>query len=122
MCIRDSLSVVKYISDRIIVMYLGKILEIASSSDIYESPRHPYTEALLAAISKNEAGSKRDILLKGNIPDPSNPPSGCVLHPRCSYARDICKNITPELMPVKGKNHSFAACHLTNELNLKSFN
>ena len=120
--IAHDLSVVKYISDRIIVMYLGKILEIASSSDIYESPRHPYTEALLAAISKNEAGSKRDILLKGNIPDPSNPPSGCVLHPRCSYARDICKNITPELMPVKGKPNAFAACHLTNELNLKSFN
>ena len=103
-------------------MYLGKILEIASSSDIYESPKHPYTEALLAAISKNEAGSKRDILLKGNIPDPSNPPSGCVLHPRCSYAKDICKNITPELMPVKGKPNAFAACHLTNELNLKYFN
>ena len=120
--IAHDLSVVKYISDRIIVMYLGKILEIASSSDIYESPRHPYTEALLAAISKNEAGSKRDILLKGNIPDPSNPPSGCVLHPRCSYARDICKNITPELMPVKGKPNAFAACHLTNELNLKYFN
>jgi oligopeptide/dipeptide ABC transporter ATP-binding protein len=120
--IAHDLSVVKYISDRIIVMYLGKILEIASSSDIYESPRHPYTEALLAAISKNEAGSKRDILLKGNIPDPSNPPSGCVLHPRCSYARDICKNIIPELMPVKGKPNAFAACHLTNELNLKYFN
>ena len=120
--IAHDLSVVKYISDRIIVMYLGKILEIASSSDIYESPRHPYTEALLAAISKNEAGSKRDILLKGNIPAPSTPPSGCVLHPRCSYVRDICKNITPELMPVKGKTHAFAACHLTNELNLKSFN
>ena len=119
--IAHDLSVVKYISDKIIVMYLGKILEIASSSDIYESPQHPYTEALLAAVSKNEAGSKRDILLKGNIPDPSNPPSGCVLHPRCSYAKDECMKITPELIPITGKPNAFSACHFTNNLNLKSF-
>ena len=87
--IAHDLGVVKYISDRIIVMYLGKIVEIASSQDIYENPRHPYTEALLAAISKYKAGSSRDILLKGNIPDPSNPPAGCVLQPRCTYAKDI---------------------------------
>ena len=119
--IAHDLSVVKYISDKIIVMYLGKILEIASSSDIYESPQHPYTEALLAAVSKNEAGSKREILLKGNIPDPSNPPSGCVLHPRCSYAKDECMKITPELIPITGKPNAFSACHFTNDLNLKSF-
>ena len=119
--IAHDLSVVRYISDRIIVMYLGKILEIASSSDIYENPRHPYTEALLAAISKHKAGSTRDILLKGNIPDPSNPPSGCVLHPRCSYAQDICKQIIPQLEPVAQKPDAFVACHLTNELNLNSY-
>jgi len=119
--IAHDLSVVRYISERIIVMYLGKILEIASSSDIYENPRHPYTEALLAAISKHKAGSTRDILLKGNIPDPSNPPSGCVLHPRCSYAQDICKQIIPQLEPVAQKTDAFVACHLTKELNLNSY-
>ena len=72
--IAHDLGVVKYISDRIIVMYLGKIFKIAYSKEIYENPRHPYTEALLAAISKFQAGSTRDILLKGSIPDPSNPP------------------------------------------------
>ena len=74
-------------------MYFGKIVEIASSQEIYENPRHPYTEALLAAISKYKAGSKRDILLKGRIPDPSNPPKGCILEPRCAYAKDICKEV-----------------------------
>ena len=86
--IAHDLGVVKYVSDRIIVMYLGKIVEIAPSREIYESPKHPYTEALLAAISKYKAGSTRDILLKGSIPDPSNPPAGCVLQPRCAYAKE----------------------------------
>ena len=119
--IAHDLGVVKYISDRIIVMYLGKIVEIASSQDIYENPRHPYTEALLAAISKFKAGSSRDILLKGNIPDPSNPPSGCVLQPRCTYVKDICKEVTPKLEPITEKPNAFVACHLHKELNLNCY-
>ena len=119
--IAHDLGVVKYISDRIIVMYLGKIVEIASSEDIYENPRHPYTEALLAAISKFKAGSSRDILLKGNIPDPSNPPSGCVLQPRCAYVKDICKEVTPKLEPIIEKPNAFVACHLHKELNLNCY-
>ena len=119
--IAHDLGVVKYISDRIIVMYLGKIVEIASSQDIYENPRHPYTEALLAAISKYKAGSSRDILLKGNIPDPSNPPSGCVLQPRCTYAKDICKEVIPKLEPITENPNAFVACHLHKELNLNCY-
>jgi oligopeptide/dipeptide ABC transporter ATP-binding protein len=119
--IAHDLGVVKYISDRIIVMYLGKIVEIASSQDIYENPRHPYTEALLAAISKYKAGSSRDILLKGSIPDPSNPPSGCVLQPRCAYVKDICKEVTPKLEPIIEKPNAFVACHLHKELNLNCY-
>ena len=119
--IAHDLGVVKYISDRIIVMYLGKIVEIASSQDIYENPRHPYTEALLAAISKFKAGSSRDILLKGNIPDPSNPPSGCVLQPRCTYVKDICKEVIPKLEPITEKPNAFVACHLHKELNLNCY-
>jgi oligopeptide/dipeptide ABC transporter ATP-binding protein len=119
--IAHDLGVVKYISDRIIVMYLGKIVEIASSQDIYENPRHPYTEALLAAISKYKAGSSRDILLKGSIPDPSNPPSGCVLQPRCAYVKDICKEVIPKLEPITEKPNAFVACHLHKELNLNCY-
>jgi oligopeptide/dipeptide ABC transporter ATP-binding protein len=119
--IAHDLGVVKYISDRIIVMYLGKIVEIASSEDIYENPRHPYTEALLAAISKYKAGSSRDILLRGNIPDPSNPPSGCVLQTRCAYVKDICKEVIPKLEPITEKPNAFVACHFHKELNLNCY-
>ena len=119
--IAHDLGVVKYISDRIIVMYLGKIVEIASSQDIYENPRHPYTEALLAAISKYKSGSTRDILLKGSIPDPSNPPAVCVLQPRCTYAKDICKEVIPKLEPITENPNAFVACHLHKELNLNCY-
>lgn len=119
--IAHDLGVVKYISDRIIVMYLGKIVEIAPSQAIYDNPRHPYTEALLAAISKYKAGSSRDIKLAGSIPDPSNPPTGCVLQPRCAYAKDICKQVMPELEPIPEQPKAFVACHRYKELNLKSY-
>lgn len=117
--IAHDLSVVRYISDRVMVMYLGKIAEIASSEDIYKNPKHPYTEALMASISKYKPGSTRDILLKGSIPDPSNPPTGCVLHPRCIYTKDICKEVLPVLEPVPGVSGAFVACHRYKELNLK---
>jgi len=119
--IAHDLSVVEYISDRIMVMYLGKIVEIASSDVIYKEPLHPYTEALLSAISKHEAGSRRKILASGSIPDPSNPPSGCVFHTRCQYVKEICEKIVPELKPVKGITESFVACHRANELSLKGY-
>ena len=119
--IAHDLGVVKYFSDRIIVMYLGKIVEVALAKDIYSSPKHPYTEALLAAISKYKVGSERKILLQGSIPDPSKPPTGCVLQPRCKYALDVCKQKVPALLPVPNKNDSFVACHRSSELNLESY-
>ena len=119
--IAHDLGVVKYFSDRIIVMYLGKIVEVALAKDIYTSPKHPYTEALLAAISKYKVGSERKILLQGSIPDPSKPPTGCVLQPRCKYALDVCRQKVPALLPVPNKNDSFVACHRSSELNLESY-
>ena len=119
--IAHDLGVVKYFSDRIIVMYLGKIVEVALAKDIYASPKHPYTEALLAAISKYKVGSERKILLQGSIPDPSKPPTGCVLQPRCKYALDVCRQKVPALLPVPNKNDSFVACHRSSELNLESY-
>jgi oligopeptide/dipeptide ABC transporter ATP-binding protein len=119
--IAHDLSVVEYISDRIMVMYLGKIVEIASSDIIYRKPKHPYTEALLSAISKHEAGSTRTILANGSIPDPSNPPSGCVFHTRCKYVQDRCKSIIPQLEGLKGHPEAYVACHRSNELDLKGY-
>jgi len=116
--IAHDLSVVEYISDRVMVMYLGKIVEIAPSEKIYQNPKHPYTEALLAAIPKQEAGSTRRSILKGSIPDPSNPPDGCVFHTRCLYAKDICRNLIPKLKAVKNYPESFVACHRSDELDL----
>ena len=117
--IAHDLGVVRYISDRVMVMYLGKIMEIASSEDLYDNPKHPYTEALLAAVPKYKLGEDREILLKGSIPDPSNPPAGCVLSPRCSYAEDVCKEVVPVLQPVPERNEAFVACHRFQELHLR---
>lgn len=119
--IAHNLSVVEYISDRIIVIYLGKVMEIARSEVIYTSPRHPYTEALLASISRFEAGSSRRIILEGTIPDPSNPPSGCVFYTRCRYVQDRCKNVVPELEKVPGTDNSYVACHRYGELSLSGY-
>ncbi len=119
--IAHDLSVVEYISDRIMVMYLGKIVEIADSKYIYKNPRHPYTEALLGAISRREPGIKRKILLSGTIPDPSNPPSGCVYHTRCRYVKKICKLLVPKFLNINDSHESFVACHRYNELKLKGY-
>ena len=119
--IAHDLSVVEYISDKVVVIYLGKIMEVAKSDVVYTSPRHPYTEALLASISKYEAGSSRRIVLEGNIPDPSNPPPGCVFHTRCRYVKDICKRELPPLEALPGQTESFVACHRFNELTLAGY-
>ncbi len=100
-------------------MYLGKVMEVALSKKIYNSPQHPYTEALIASVSKYKPGVGREILLAGSIPDPSNPPPGCVLHPRCKYKKDVCEEVVPELESVPGSKGAFVACHRFKELNLK---
>lgn len=108
--ISHDLSVVKYISDRIGVMYLGTMVELAKAEDIFANPRHPYTEALLSAIPTTDADHKQEaILLEGDIPSPINPPKGCKFHTRCRYCTEICKEVTPEFVEV-GPGH-FVACH-----------
>jgi oligopeptide/dipeptide ABC transporter ATP-binding protein len=112
--ITHDLSVVEYISDRVAVMYLGKIVELAKSDDLYANALHPYTKALLSAIPVVDLDRKRErIILKGDVPSPANPPSGCAFHTRCPISEDICKEKVPKLKkhPVGGDNH-FAACHL----------
>jgi peptide/nickel transport system ATP-binding protein len=108
--ISHDLSVVKYISDRIGVMYLGNIVEIAGSEEIFRHPLHPYTEALLSAIPTTSVDKpKNPIILEGDIPSPINPPKGCKFHTRCRYVTDICRKVTPPLIE-NGPGH-FAACH-----------
>lgn len=115
--ISHDLSVVEHICDRVAVMYVGKIVELAKTEEIFENPKHPYTEALLSAVPKPDPKLKtRRILLKGEVPDASNPPLGCYFHPRCNYAKDICREVRPELIDV-GNEH-YVACHFAKELTL----
>lgn len=111
--IAHDLSMVKHISDRIAVMYLGAIMELTSSNDLYEEPLHPYTQALLSAIpiADPELSKNRNrIILEGDVPSPINPPDGCKFQNRCRYAKDICREKAPELREVKPGH--FVACHL----------
>ena len=108
--ITHDLSVVKYISDRIGVMYLGNMVELAPTEELFANTLHPYTEALLSAIPVVDEDDKRErILLEGDIPSPVNPPSGCKFHTRCRYCQQKCKEEVPEWVDV-GNNH-FVACH-----------
>lgn len=108
--ISHDLSVIKYISDRVGVMYLGNIVELSETQELYDRPMHPYTEALLSAIPTTDADSKRDhIVLEGDIPSPIKPPSGCKFHTRCPYATEICKNVAPEFEEARPGH--FVACH-----------
>ncbi len=111
--IAHDLSMVKYISDRVAVMYLGQLMELASCDELYRNPLHPYTQALLSAIPipDPEVEKKRSrIVLKGEVPNPLNPPTGCPFSSRCPLATDLCKSQAPKWREVK-KDH-FAACHL----------
>jgi oligopeptide/dipeptide ABC transporter ATP-binding protein len=109
--ISHDLSVVHYMCDRIAVMYLGKIVEMTSRSDLYLNPLHPYTQALLSAIPEPKTGPKREkILLGGEVPSPINPPEGCSFHPRCNYKMEECTKVEPLLKRV-GDSH-WVSCHL----------
>ncbi|GGP07831.1 ABC transporter ATP-binding protein [Oceanobacillus neutriphilus] len=113
MFISHDLSVVRHISDKVAVMYLGKIMEIADKNSLYEEPMHPYTQALLSAVpvpKKHGATQRERITLKGDIPNPANPPKGCVFCTRCPAAMDICREVQP-ILKTKKENHS-VACHL----------
>lgn len=107
--IGHDLSVIEYISNRVMVMYLGRVMELGPSKQIYKSPKHPYTEALLSASPiLDPSKRKKRILLSGDLPSPSEPPSGCVFHTRCRYANNECKEINPTLREIE-KDH-FKAC------------
>ena len=111
--IAHDLSVVQYISDRVAVMYLGKIVEIADSTELYANPRHPYTKALLSAIPNPEPGAKSGrILLKGDLPGPLNIPAGCGFHPRCPVAMDECRLVEPQLKPLDNNSEHEVSCLL----------
>ena len=116
--IAHDLSVVRYVSDRVAVMYLGKIVETGEAEEVFRHPRHPYTEALLSALPETDpAAQEARIVLRGDVPSPANPPSGCPFHPRCVYAEDRCKTDPPELVDVS-PNHA-TACLRAQELDLQ---
>jgi oligopeptide transport system ATP-binding protein len=113
--ISHDLGVVEHVSDRLAVMYLGKIAELADSAEIYQTPLHPYTQALLSASPIPDPTLKRDrIILKGDVPSPIDPPPGCSFHTRCLYAEDICSQQEPELKEVR-EDH-LAACHFAGSV------
>lgn len=121
--IAHDLGVVRHISDKIIVMYLGKIVEMGDSEEIFENPQHPYTKALLSAIPvPNPKKKSQRILLKGDVPSPMNVPSGCRFHTRCPFATEYCAKKVPELRTPNDQetvNH-VAACHYMEEIDFSS--
>jgi len=107
--IAHDLAVIEHVSDRIAVMYLGNIVELTDAAELYENPRHPYTEALLNAVPTPDPDQPRPAALSGEVPSPVNPPSGCYFHPRCRYADDLCRQQEPVLQEIGNQHH--VACH-----------
>lgn len=115
--VAHDLSVVAHISDRVAVMYVGKMVELAEKKELFMNPKHPYTEALMSAIPLPDPRPReKRVLLTGEVANPANPPSGCYFHPRCAYAKDICSQQDPELTEVKPGH--FAKCHFARDLSL----
>jgi oligopeptide/dipeptide ABC transporter ATP-binding protein len=110
--ISHDLAVIQHVSDRIGVMYLGKLVELAPAADVFRNPLHPYTEALLSAVPQVEAGGRKRIVLSGDVPSPRNPPAGCPFHTRCPKVMEKCRTIVPPLQPAPGDASRTVACHL----------
>lgn len=120
--ISHDLSVVRYICERIGVMYVGRLIEVAPSRRLFAMPKHPYTAALLSSIPRlDPTRRRRREILGGDVPDPSSPPSGCHFHPRCKFAQDVCKEKVPDLRNIAGDQglEHRVACHFAEELDLK---
>ena len=116
--ISHDLNVVDHISDRVAVMYVGKIAELAKTAELFTHPLHPYTEALISALPKPDPRAQSDrILLTGDVANPANPPRGCYFHPRCRYAQDICKTEAPVMREVEPGH--YASCHFAGEIGLR---
>ncbi|MCB0419765.1 MAG: ABC transporter ATP-binding protein, partial [Bdellovibrionales bacterium] len=120
--IAHDLAVVKHISDRIAVMYLGKIVEMANAEDLYKKPLHPYTQALISAIPVPDPDHKYNRqILEGDVPSPRNPPPGCRFHTRCPYAQERCRQEVPELIDHKAdSDEHLVACHYVGNLQPKT--
>lgn len=116
--VAHNLSVVRHICDRVAVMYVGKLVEMANTLELYASPKHPYTAALMAAVPVADPRIKTgNVELKGEVPSPANPPTGCYFHPRCDYAVEVCRQEPPPFREIT-PNH-FVACHRADELKLQ---
>jgi len=116
--VAHDLSVVEHVSDRVAVMYLGRLVEVAATAELFYQPLHPYTEALMSAIPALDPDDvMKAVILEGEIPSPANPPTGCHFHPRCPYAQAVCKTDVPEWKEYKPGH--FAACHFADTLSLK---
>ena len=116
--VAHDLSVVKHVCDRVAVMYVGQIVELAPTKELFTAPRHPYTEALLSAVPKPDPRLRAQrIVLQGEVADPANPPSGCYFHPRCPYAVPMCRTERPKLEPVAPGR--LVSCHRAQELSLR---
>ncbi len=116
--VSHDLSVVKHVADRIAVMYLGKIVELADRDELYQSPQHPYTKSLLSAIPIPDPGiekTRKRIILTGDLPSPINIPRGCRFHPRCPMAQEVCREIEPGFDRKEGREH-YAACHFSEQV------
>jgi peptide/nickel transport system ATP-binding protein len=115
--VAHDLSVVKHISDRVAVMYVGQIVELAGTEQLFTRPRHPYTEALMSAVPKpNPRLRSTRVVLSGDVADPADPPQGCYFNPRCRYATDLCREQTPKLTEIEPGH--FVSCHRASELSL----
>jgi peptide/nickel transport system ATP-binding protein len=116
--VAHDLSVVKHISERVAVMYVGRIVEMAPTKELFYAPRHPYTEALMSAVPKPDPRLRSErIVLQGEVADPANPPPGCYFHPRCRYATDVCHKKTPVQEEITPRH--FVSCHRAKEISLR---
>lgn len=119
--VAHQLNVVEHICDRVAVMYVGKLVEMAETEELFQRPAHPYTEALMGAVPRPDPRARAErMVLEGEVANPANPPSGCYFHPRCRYATDICREKEPELRELRPEH--FVKCHRAEELTLRGIN